>query len=333
MATKNKLVIVGMGHVGSAVLNHAIGFQLVSEIAVVDIDEKKAYGEALDASHSTPSTYSQNIKVYSGGYEECRDARVIIIAAGFAGRSLPPLKPGEIRDRLRLAGRNIKVIHDVMTEITKYTKEAVIIMISNPLDITTYYAANFFDYPLDRLLGTGTTLETLRFQRILADHYNIDAKNVNGLMLGEHGKSAFVAWSLTNVSGIPIEQFDEYLYPKEPLDRDGAAEAVIRAASDIVDNKGWTNYGIAMGACRIAKAVLFNERSILPVCTTLQGEYGISNVALSLPCLVTENGVERRLAIPLKQEEVIKLKQSAATLTATLEQHHILKGEALLKAQ
>lgn len=327
MSTKNKLVIVGMGHVGSAVLNRAIGFQLVSEIAVVDIDEKKAYGEVLDASHSTPCTYSQNIKVYSGGYEECKDARVIVIAAGFAGRSLPPLKPGEIRDRLRLAERNIKVIHDVMTEITKYTKEAVIIMISNPLDITTYYAANFFDYPLDRLIGTGTTLETLRFQRILADYYQIDAKNVNGFMLGEHGKSAFAAWSLTNIGGISVQQLDDYFHPTKPLDRDAIAEEVIRAASNIVDNRGWTNYGIAMGACRIVKAVLFNERSILPISTTLQGEYGISNVALSLPCLVTENGVEQRFAVSLNEAELIKLKKSAATLTDTLRKHHILKGE------
>jgi L-lactate dehydrogenase len=327
MSTKNKLVIVGMGHVGAAVLNRAIAFQLVSEIAVIDIDEKKAYGEALDASHSTPCNYSQNIKVYSGGYEECRDARVVIIAAGFAGRSLPPLKPGEIRDRLRLADRNIKVVHDVMKSITKYTKEAVIIMISNPLDITTYYAANFFDYPLDRLIGTGTTLETLRFQRILADHYQIDGKNVNGFMLGEHGKSAFVAWSLTSISGIPIQQFDDYYRSAKPLDRDAIAQEVIRAASDIVDNKGWTNYGIAMGACRIAKAVLFNERSILPVSTTLQGEYGICNVALSLPCLVTENGVEQRFAVPLNEEELIKLKKSTATLTDTLERHRILKGK------
>lgn len=327
MSTKNKLVIVGMGHVGAAVLNRAIAFQLVSEIAVIDIDEKKAYGEALDASHSTPCNYSQNIKVYSGGYEECRDARVIIIAAGFAGRSLPPLKPGETRDRLRLADRNIKVVHDVMTSITKYTKKAVIIMISNPLDITTYYAANFFDYPLDRLIGTGTTLETLRFQRILADHYQIDGKNVNGFMLGEHGKSAFVAWSLTSISGIPIQQFDDYYQPAKLLNRDAIAEEVIRAASDIVDNKGWTNYGIAMGACRIAKAVLFNERSILPVSTTLQGEYGISNVALSLPCLVTENGIEQRFAVPLNEEELIKLKKSAATLTDTLRRHQILKDK------
>jgi L-lactate dehydrogenase len=199
-------------------------------------------------------------------------------------------------------------------------------MISNPLDITTYYAANFFEYPQDRLIGTGTTLETLRFQRILADHYQIDGKNVNGFMLGEHGKSAFVAWSLTSISGIPIQRFDDYYRSAKLLDRDAIAEEVIRAASDIVDNKGWTNYGIAMGACRIAKAVLFNERSILPVSTTLQGEYGISNVALSLPCLVTENGVEQRFAVPLNEEELIKLKKSAATLTDTLERHQILKG-------
>lgn len=319
MPVKNKLVIVGMGHVGSAVLNRIIDFHLVAEIAVIDIDQKKAYGEVLDASHATPCTYSQNIKIYPGGYEECRDARVIVIAAGFAGRSLPPLRPGETRDRLRLAGRNIRVIHEVMTEISKQTKDAVVIMISNPLDITTYYAANFFDYPADRLLGTGTMLETLRFQRVLADHYHIDAKNIHGFMLGEHGKSAFAAWSLTNISGIPAEQFDRYFPQAKPLDRDAVAAEVIRSANDIVDHKGWTNYGIAMCACRIAKAILFNERSVLPVSSTLQGEYGLAGVALSLPCLLSETGVERRFAVPLNDQELIKLEQSAATLTSALQ--------------
>ncbi|MDU4960459.1 MAG: L-lactate dehydrogenase [Sporomusaceae bacterium] len=326
MAIKNKLVIVGAGNVGSAVLNRAIDLHLAAEIAVIDIQQGKAAGEALDASHATPCIYSPGCQVYAAGYETCKDARLIIIAAGIGGRSLPPLPPGEAPDRLRLAGANIQVIQAVMTEIVKYTTEAVIIMITNPLDITTYYAANFFGYPQGRLLGTGTMLETLRLQRLLADHYRIDAKSVNAWMLGEHGRSAFAAWSLASVGGVPVQHLGDSFPQAQPFDPEAATQAVIHAASDVVSGKGWTNSGISMAACRVAKAVLFNERAILPVSTTLRGEYGITDVALSLPSLVAENGVEHRLAVPLSEDEVRRLRASAATLAGTLRQNHILNS-------
>ena len=149
---KRKLAIVGVGHVGSAVLNCALSFNLAADIALIDILEEKAMGEALDASHGTPYTFSPSVHVHAGGYEECKDADVIIVAAG------PSILPGANLDRLLLAESNVKTIHDVMTSITKYTKEAIIIMITNPLDITTYCAQNLFGYPIHKILGTGTTL-------------------------------------------------------------------------------------------------------------------------------------------------------------------------------
>lgn len=244
---------------------------------------------------------------------------MIIIAAG------PSILPGEKTDRLLLAGRNVKTMKDVMSSITRYTKDAVIIMITNPLDVMVYYAENFFGYPKNKLFGTGTTLETARFRRILANKYNVDPKNVHGYMLGEHGNSAFPAWSLVNIAGVPCGRLDEYFQPEEPLDRDKTAAEVVQVAYDVLNFKGFTNAGIAMAACRIAKAVLFNERSILPVSTTLEGEYGLHDVALSLPCLITEEGIERRLAVPLPEDEVARLKASAEGISKVLRSVNLVK--------
>lgn len=318
MQNNRKLAIVGVGNVGSAVLTRAIAFELASEIVCIDSNEKKARGEALDASHSTPCNYCPNIKVRAGGYGECKDADVIIIAAG------PSILPGENLDRLILAERNIAVISDVMTAITKYTREAVIIMITNPLDITTYLAATAFDYPQGKLFGTGTTLETLRFKRIMADRYHVDAKDVQGYMLGEHGNSAFPAWSLVNIGGIGADALDRHFGLQTPLDRAAVAQQVVQTAYDVLNFKGWTNTGIAMGACRLAKAVLLDERSILPVSLPLAGEYGLSDVAMSLPSLIGANGVEKRFALDLPAEELDKLHASAQSIQAVLRANRLI---------
>lgn len=309
---RSKLVIVGVGHVGSAVLNCALSFNLAAEIALIDIIQDKAHGEALDSNHATPFPYNTNIYVHAGGFEECRNADVIIIAAG------PSVLPGEKLDRLTLADRNVKVMKDVMGNITSYTKDAVIIMITNPLDITTYYAANYFDYPKGKLFGTGTSLETARFKRLLADKYRVDPKSVQGFMLGEHGNSAFAAWSLLNIGGIRADQLDLHFQPEKPLNREQLAADVVNVAYDVLMKKGWTNSGIAMAACRLAKAVLWDEHSVMPVSTTLDGEFGLRDVALSLPCIVAGNGIERRIQPPLSDDEIAKFAHSGECVKAVL---------------
>lgn len=309
---KRKLAIVGAGHVGSAVLNCALSFNLAADIAVIDIVQEKALGEALDASHGTPFTYSPNVHIHAGGYEECKDADVIIVAAG------PSILPGENLDRLLLAERNVKTIKDVMTSITQYTKEAVIIMITNPLDITAYCAQNLFDYPKHKILGTGTTLETARLRRILANKYSVDPKNVHGYMLGEHGNSAFPAWSLVRIGGIPSDKLDAYFKPAEPIDYDKIGAEVVNIAYDVLNYKGCTNSGIAVVACRLARAVFYDENSIFPVSTTLAGEYGLSGVSLSLPCIINSTGVRSRLEVPLIDKEVEKLTASFENLSRVL---------------
>lgn len=304
---RNKVVIIGAGNVGSAVLLTLLSSQSLAEIVIIDKNEKKAYGEALDGSHSTAFAYSPNIQVKHGSYEECKDASVIVMTAG------PSAKPGGVIDRIALTKTNLVVVKEVMENITKYTKEAIIIMVSNPVDILTYYAQNYFDYPREKIFGTGTTLDTARFRRILGQKYMVDTKNVHGYILGEHGNTAFATWSSTNIAGVPIDDFD-ILDKGTGFNRKKIVEEVKSVGKEVLINKGYTNFGVAKSVERIIQAILTNELSVLPLSTTLTGEYGIKDVALSLPCIVTKDGIGKRLEIPLNAEEIIKLKESAEFL-------------------
>ena len=310
---KGKIVVIGTSNVGSAVLNKLADFQLASEIALIDLNEEKAKGEALDASHATSCLYSTNIDVHLGTYADCRDAGIIIITAG------PSIRPGETPDRLRLASTNWKIMHSVMTEIVKYTKEAMIIMITNPLDVATYCVSTEFDYPREKILGTGTLLETFRFRRILADRYCVDPKNIHGYVLGEHGNSAFPAWSTVDVAGLGIEHLDEYFHHTEKLSRKDVEDEIVQVAYNVINWKGFTNTGIAMVACRFVKSVLYDEHTILPCSAVLEGEYGIKNVALSIPRMICSTGIVRSFEIYLTDLELKQLHASAQSVRTALD--------------
>ena len=315
---KNKLVVVGSGMVGSAVLNTALSLGLLSEVVVIDKNMDRARGEALDSSHTTSFAYSPNVQVRAGTYEDCADAQIVVVTAG------PSVRPGDLqKERTSLAEINTQVVAEVMESIRRYTQEAIIILVTNPLDVVVYQAQNRFGYPADRIMGTGTMLDTARFRRILAKRYDVDTKNVHGYVLGEHGTSAFIGWSLVNIAGIPLSGLDAAFGAKDPLDREETLHEVIKAGYDIVRLKGYTSAGIAMSVCRIIKAIILNEESVLPVSTTLHGEYGVDNVAISIPCVVTNRGISRRLVLPLAADEVAKLQGSAGKLASLLDELHL----------
>lgn len=309
MVKKNKLVVVGVGHVGSYVLADAMKLGLFSEIALIDKDQDVAHGEALDQMHATPFTYMTNTSVYAADYSTCSDADVIIIAAG-----LSLVKSDENRnpDRTLLTVSSAEVIREVMTGITQYTKDAIIILITNPLDTMVYIAENEFGYPKGQVFGTGTMLDSARLRQVVAANYGIDPKSVTGYMMGEHGVTAFPVFSRLNVQGFGEKELDQIFNGKRPLNRQQAGEEVVQTAYDVFNEKGWTNAGIAQGAVTLAKAVLLNEKSVYPVSTTLNGQYGYNgDVAFSMPCVIGRNGVERQLEIPLDKEETKWLKESA----------------------
>ena len=310
---RGKVVIIGTSNVGSAVPNKITDFQLASEIALIDLDMDRARGEALDTSHAMSSPYSTNIKIHPGTYEDCRDAGFIVITAG------PSILPGETPDRLKLASTNTKIMRSIFSEIVKYTKEARVIMITNPLDVATYVVSTEFDYPREKILGTGTMLETYRFRYILAEHYSMDPKNIHGYVLGEHGNDAFVAWSTVNCAGLGIEHLDEYFHFEEKLSRHAVEQGLIRTAYDVINLKGFTNTGIAMVACRFIKAILFNEHTILPCSAVMEGEYGMRDVALSIPRMIAQNGIVRSLEVHLPEDEMEKLTRAQKSVRAALD--------------
>lgn len=316
---KNKLVVVGVGHVGSYVLADAMKTGLFAEIGVIDILENVAYGEALDQAQATALTYMNNVDVKSGGYEQCADADVIIVAAGPSILHNPD-EPEAEPDRTLLTKTNCKVIREVMTGITKYTKEAIIILITNPLDTMVYIAENEFDYPVGRVFGTGTMLDSARLRKLVADTYQIDPKSVTGYMMGEHGSTAFPILSHVNVSGIPFSELNQYFEATADIqDPEVVKTSIVSAAYKVLNGKGWTNAGVAQAAVTMAKAILLDEKSVYPASTTLRGQYGHDgDVALSMPCIIGREGILKQLPVELNEWETKKLEESIAFIQAAM---------------
>jgi L-lactate dehydrogenase len=315
----NKLVVVGVGHVGSYVLADAMKTELFGKIGVIDLLKNVAHGEALDQSHATALTYMANVDVSDGGYEQCADADVIIVAAGSS--VIPdPNKPKAEPDRALLTKANCGVIREVMAGITRYTRNAVVILITNPLDTMVYIAENEFDYPRGRVFGTGTMLDSARLRKLVASAYGIDPKSVTGFMMGEHGRTAFPVLSHVNVGGIPFEELNQYFDPVEDIrDPDAIRARIVSAAYEVLNGKGWTNAGVAQAAITMAKAVLLDERSVYPASTTLRGQYGYDgDVALSMPCVIGRDGILKQLPVSLNEWEQRKLVESADFIQATM---------------
>jgi len=293
---RGKIIIIGAGHVGSAILNALLGMNLAKEIVLINLDRGQALGEVLDASHTLAFSYTAGCMIRVGDYEDCRDAQIIINTAG------PSIHPGEKQDRMSLLKENLSVITQVMDGVTRYTRDAVFINVTNPCDVLTYYCMKKYDYPREQCLSTGTLLDTARFCKMLADRLKIDAKSVTGFVLGEHGGTAFIPWNTVNIAGIPYDRFTDQFGLKTPIDREEMIRSVKSSGLDIIELKGYTSSGIALTVCRVVSAILFNSHSVLPLCVIPQGEYGLENVAMSLPCILGEKGIEKILTIPLDED-------------------------------
>lgn len=306
MIKKDKVVIIGAGAVGAAVLNGLAQMNLVSQIVLIDKNEEKAKGEVLDVMHTTAFAYSSNISICVGTYEDCKDAAMIIMSAG------PSIKPGDTLDRQILANTNVKIFDSIMTEITKYTKEALIIVVSNPVDILVYKAQTKYNYPRDKIFGTGTLIDTARFRQLLSSKVNIDSKNIHGWVFGEHGAHCFIPWSTVNVAGVAITQVPSVFHIS--IDLQEIEENTKSVGLNILLLKGFTSSGVAMSVCRIIKAILLNEHAVLPLSSVLDGEYGIHDVALSIPTIITNQGLMQKIEVPLTTIETKQLQDCAIAL-------------------
>ena len=302
MLNPRKAAIIGCGFVGSSIAFTLMQRGLFSELVLIDVNRQKAEGEAMDLSHGLP--YAASMNIYAGDYDDVADCALAIITAG------ANQKPGETR--LDLIGRNVEILKGIVPEISSRGFEGVMLIVSNPVDALTYAAYRLSGLPAGRVIGSGTVLDTARLKQRLGEHLQVDSRNVHAVIIGEHGDSELAVWSGANVSGIDLNHFCEL---RGHFDHENAMqriyEAVRGSAYEIIERKGATYYGIAMAVARISEAIVRDEHAVLPVSVLPRGEYGLSELALSLPSVVGHAGVEKVLEIPLSPEESRALMASA----------------------
>ncbi len=300
-----KAVMIGCGFVGSASVFSLMQSGLFSEIAMIDSDNARAEGEALDISHGVP--FAKPMKIYAGNYDDIENASIIIITAG------ANQKPGETR--LDLVHRNIEIFKTIIPQIKQRDFKGILLIVSNPVDILTTVAVKLSGLPQNRVIGSGTVLDTARLKYAVGEHLNVDSRSVHAFIIGEHGDSEIAAFSSANISGIPLKNFCEMRgHYNHEADTDEIAQKVRNSAYEIISRKKATYYGIAMSVKRICEAIVRDEKSILPISSMMNGEYGINDIALSLPAIVGKNGVETKVPIQLNENETAKLLESAKCL-------------------
>ena len=301
-----KAAMIGCGFVGSASAFALMQSGLFSELVLIDANHDKAEGEAMDIAHGLP--FAGQMKIYAGDYDDIVDAAVIIVTAGAAQ------KPGETR--LDLVNKNVNIFKSIIPEIAKRNYKGILLIVANPVDILTYTAVKLSGLPENRVIGSGPVLDTARLKYALGEHLEVDSRSVHSFIIGEHGDSEIVAWSSTNVSGIPVNDFCElrgHFNHEEAMHR--IADDVKNSAYDIIEKKGATYYGIAMSVKRICECIMRDEKSILPISSMMHGEYGISDICLSMPTVVGREGVETRVPIQLNEQEESALSTSAEQLS------------------
>lgn len=309
-----KVTIVGAGFVGSTTAYTLMISGLVSEIVLIDVNKDKCEGEVMDMNHGMP--FVRPVKVYSGDYSDCAGSEIVIITAG-AGQ-----KPGETR--LDLVHKNTAIFKSIIGEIIKYNKDCILLVVTNPVDILTYITYKISGFPKNKVIGSGTVLDTARFRYLLGDHVSIDSRNVHAYIIGEHGDSEVPAWSLTNIAGIPMDKYCETCKQCDNMSKLTLYEDVKNAAYKIIERKGATYYAIALAVRRIVEAIERDENSILTVSSLLEGQYGLSDVVLSLPTIVNKNGIERIIDLPLNESEQEALIKSGNSLKEVIKQLNIV---------
>ena len=309
--SKSKVAIIGAGFVGSSAAFAMAISQVVSELVIIDVNHEKAIGEAMDINHGLP--FLGQMKIYAGDYSDCNDCDVIVITAGL-GR-----KPGETR--LDLANKNVPIAKEITANVMKYYTQGVILVVSNPLDILTYMIQKWSGLPNGMVFGTGTSLDSSRFRYLLSQKFNVDVNNIHGYIIGEHGDTQFPTWSVSNIGGKSINEYcNDGTGVFTEADKPIITQEVISAGALTIKNKGATYYAIAVVINSMVETILKNQNSIRTVSSIIEGNYGISDVALSLPSVIGANGVIRLLDVALDAEEERLLSYSADQIKDFLNQ-------------
>lgn len=306
---KGKITIVGAGAVGSTTAYTIMLSGLVSEIVLIDKNHKIAEGNALDMNHGI--SFVSPVKIIAGDYPDIVGSDMVIITAGASQ------EPGE--RRTDLLKRNAKITESIVENVLKYCHDdTIIMMVTNPVDILTYVAYKISGFSRKHIIGSGTVLDTARLKYLLGEHTNIDVRNVHTYIIGEHGDSEVAAWSTTTVAGMSVSEFCKSSEVCDSCDvcTQCFYETVKNSAYEIIEKKGATYYAIALAVKRIIECIIGNEKSILTVSSMLDGQYGINDMCLAVPTIVTSEGAEKIIEIPLSDEETQGLQQSAEKLKA-----------------
>jgi len=304
----NKVAIIGTGSVGSTIAYTLTVTGLVSEIVMIDINGEKAMGEALDIRQGTP--FCSPCTIYAGSYRDAADANVVVLTSGVAR------KAGQ--SRLDLAQINVNITKTIIPEIVKYAPNAFYVIVSNPVDILTYTFFKRSGLPENQIIGSGTILDTARLRARLSEYYNINQQNVHAYVMGEHGDSAFIPWSVANISNVPLDQCQKLIcaengiYPE--INYDQIEEYVRKSGARVIGGKGATFYAVSISVCHIIKCLLGGLDTTMTVSTMMHGEYGIDDVCLSVLNMVGAEGAHGKILIPLTDDEVAKLHHSANCL-------------------
>ena len=305
---KPKVSIIGAGNVGSTFAFALMISGLAREIIIIDENEQKARGEVMDLTHGlsfAPPTF-----IHSTDYDGCTDSDIVVITAGARQ------KPGQTR--LELVQTNADIFIKIIPKIIKYAKDAIILVVTNPVDILTYVTLKVSGFPSSRVIGSGTVLDTSRFRYLISEFYDVDPRNVHAYIIGEHGDTELSVWSNADIGGMRIENFpstSKGISDREHKNRlHNLFEEVRDSAYKIIETKGATYYAIALALVRITEAILRDENSVLPVSTLVNEYYGVDDVCLSLPSIVNRKGVKQFLRLELSQKEQDKFKHSADTL-------------------
>jgi L-lactate dehydrogenase len=315
----NKITIIGSGSVGSTIAYTLSVQGICSEIVLIDIAHEKAMGEALDIRQGLP--FCNPCSVYAGTYEDAKDSDIVIITSGVAR------KPGQTR--LELAQTNINVLRSIMPQITKNAPDSIYLLVSNPVDILTYVFCKESGIPENRIIGSGTILDTARLRSRLSEYYSISQKNVHAYVFGEHGDSSFVPWSLANVSNVPVGNCDESFGQRSDmlpsLDLEEVENYVRKTAGVVIERKGATFYAVSVSVCYICRCILSGIDTTMTISTMMHGQYGIEDVCLSTLAIVGSTGIRGMVNLPMTNDEVEKLKLSANKLKEIIDGTDIKK--------
>lgn len=301
---KQKCAVIGCGFVGASIAFSLIQEEMFSELVLIDINQTKAEGEAMDLSHGLPFVHP--MKIYAGTYADLADCFLIIITAG-AGQ-----RPGETR--LELVRKNVEIFRDMIPQITAVTQDARLLIVSNPVDVMTYATWKLSGYPPEHVIGSGTVLDTARLKYLLGAHLGVDSRSVHAFIIGEHGDSELAVWSSANISGVDLDSFCDICGACDGETLHRLYEDVRTSAYKVIEKKGATYYAIALAVTRIARAIVREEHSVLPVSAYVNGHYGVSDVYFGVPSIVGAEGVEKVLDIPLDASEQQQLEHSVQTL-------------------